>query len=354
MSTIIVRPSRYRQFGPAEGSTFWFITNSDLIERFTIETDGSYAAYHTLTYDNEGAIDELLACHIPESAHILVASPNCFFRSPEPSKMGQRKLIAMACNSTPTSLEAIEHFLGILERTDPEHQQAMAERFFALGEASEQLTLVDETYETYATFDHLHDSYEWHQQAGPLAWGEQQIAPAGEISVLPTDIWKFSAELHLAVNGEIAFRGLPILHAGEASFLRTDQTRIWGQLHHIAHHALIARVQDGVITGLRPTHADVAPAARMLEMMFEVDSRYRLIWELGFAINTALDLLWGNHAMNEVYGGINGVLHCGLGLTPYTQYHLDIICPGTRVFGRDGELMLGSPRFVESCNRSEV
>jgi len=49
--------------------------------------------------------------------------------------------------------------------------------------------------------------------------------------------------------------------------------------------------------------------------------------EIGFAHNVTLQLLDGNHAMNEVYGGLNegsdGCLHWGLGLTPYTQYHLD-------------------------------
>ena len=47
--------------------------------------------------------------------------------------------------------------------------------------------------------------------------------------------------------------------------------------------------------------------------------------------------------MNEVYGGTEGCLHWGLGLTPYTQYHLDIISPGTTVYTDAGEVVLGVP-----------
>lgn len=343
MSAIAVRPSRYRQFGPAEGSVFCFVTNRDIADRFTLEADGAYSEYRVLTYDQGDSFEELLRTRIPEPAHVLVASPNCFFRSPDPARVGQRKLMAMACNSTPTPLDALAHFLGVMERTDPDRQQAFADRFFELGQASERLEIVNETYGTRATFDHLNDSYEWNQQAGPIEWGGQQIAPGGEISVLPIDIWKFSASLSLAVNGEIALCGLPILHSGEPSFLREDQARIFSHLRHIEHNALVARVKDGVITDFAPTRADAAPAARMFEAMVEVDSRYRIIWEIGFAVNTDLDLLWDNYAMNEVYGSRNGCLHWGLGLTPYTQYHLDIISPGTRVFGRGGELLLGTP-----------
>ena len=45
--------------------------------------------------------------------------------------------------------------------------------------------------------------------------------------------------------------------------------------------------------------------------------------------------------MNEVYGGEHGCLHWGLGLTPFTQYHLDIISPDTTVYTENGEVILG-------------
>jgi hypothetical protein len=46
-----------------------------------------------------------------------------------------------------------------------------------------------------------------------------------------------------------------------------------------------------------------------------------------------------------VYGGTEGCLHWGLGLTPFTQYHLDIISPGTSVIGgSSGQVLIGTPR----------
>ena len=98
--------------------------------------------------------------------------------------------MAMACNSTPTPMEVVEHFLRVIERTDPKEQQAFADRFFERVEAADHLEMVDEACGTRAVFEHFSQDYEWNQQAGPIDWGTQQIAPSGEISVLPINILK--------------------------------------------------------------------------------------------------------------------------------------------------------------------
>jgi hypothetical protein len=38
---------------------------------------------------------------------------------------------------------------------------------------------------------------------------------------------------------------------------------------------------------------------------------------------------------------VEGVLHLGFGLLPFTQYHLDVICPGIRVKSPLGQELLG-------------
>jgi hypothetical protein len=338
---ILIRPGRFRQFGPAEGTAFCLITNPDIADYFQIVPEESgYNDFLTLTIEREEQLPEVMS-KVPEQSHMLVCTPSFFILSPHIGP--KQKLIAMACNSTDTSVEVIRHFIRQIERTDPHAQLAMAERFFELGESTSHFELVDEVYGTRATFNQLSENNQWHQQAGPLDWGEQQIAPAGEISVLPLYIFDFDYSMRLEINGEIAFRGLPIVHHGKTSFLPQDQDRIYEKLNTMREHAIIARIQNAMISEVYATHPDAEPAAKMLQHMFEVDSRYRIIWEMGFAINTTLELLWGNNAMNEVYGAADGCMHFGLGLTPFTQYHIDIINPGTRVYGSEGQLIFGTP-----------
>lgn len=341
--TIIVNPEQISQFASPEGASFCLVTNPELMDRFEIRETGDYSDYRKLAYTQEGEIRRLLEEEIPEHAHVLAISPLVFFRSPEQEWIGpRRKLMAMACNSTPTPVEAVAHFLKTVEATDAREQDAFADRLFDRLESVTTVEIVDPVAGTRAVFDHFAAEYTWNQQAGTIDWGEQQIAPAGEISVLPADIWDFSEGAGLAINGELAFRGLPILHSGEPSFLRDDQERIWRALRTMDEHAVIATVENGFVTAVRPAHPDAEPASRMLDTMFAVDSRYRMIEEIGFAINTALKLLPGNYAMNEVFGGSDGVIHFGLGLTPYTQYHLDIISPDTRVVSEKG-MVHGTP-----------
>jgi hypothetical protein len=338
MSKIVIHPERIRQFGDPKGCAFCLVTNPDLIDAFEIAAAPGYSAVLVRTLAPGESFPDVLA-RCPEPSHVLVASPACFFDSPPPDLLGARKLIAMACNSTPTDLAAIRHFLGVIERTDPDHLEAFARRFFDI----EYLDFVDDSVGVRARFEHLSDRYEWNQQAGPLEWGQQQIAPMGEVSVLPVFIRDFDPGLRLQINGQICLHGHPILHNGSPSFLRTDQARLHALLAGMQEHPVIADVVHGEITRVRANDPRGQPVVDVLEALFRVDSRYRIVWEVGFAINTFLDLLPGNYAMNEVYGASNGCLHFGLGLTPYTQYHLDVICPDVRVVGSRGEVLLGSP-----------
>jgi hypothetical protein len=338
-----IHPERLRQFGAQQGVTFVLVVTPDIADIVSVEHGNSdYAAYQTITLEPGCRFDDMLGREIPEQTHILAICPGSFFESPSPQVLGpRRKLMAMACNSTPASTDVIRHFLGVMERTDPDEQAAFSDTFFELLEESAELVYVDAKRGTRATLQHLNDDLVWNQQAGPLEWGEQQIVPSGEISVLPIEITEFHEDLHLPLAGDIVIRGYPILHNGTPSFTRTDQRRIHEQLKCLNDHAVIAHVEKGTIIGIEPADDGAKPAVDMLNAMFEVDARYRKVWEIGHALNTSLDLLPGNHAMNEVYGATEGCLHWGLGLTPYTQYHLDIISPDTTVQTDRGTIVLG-------------
>ncbi len=345
MEKVTIRASNLRNFGETQGSKFCLITSPDLVDRFSVEAGTNYSGSEIIAYTGEIGFGDFIREQAPERAHILAILPNCYVKSPTPEDLGiQRKLAVMACSSTPTSLEAIAHFLSVAERTDPLVQDQAATNFFSKGEQAQHLAFVDAEYHTSATFDHLSDALSWHEQIGMLDWGQQQLIPAGEISVLPVSVFDQDINTRFNINGELALRGYPVLHSGTPSYLPSDQERIFRALATMQDHAVVARVEKGAITDLSATSPICMPAVKMLQAMFEVDSRYRNLLEIGFGINVDLNIFKGNAAMNEVYGGSNGVVHYGFGLIPYTQYHLDIICPGTIVFDENGEIVFGSPR----------
>lgn len=341
MERIIINPANIKALGDPQGVHFCLITNATIQDRLEIAEDCGYLSRQTIIFERGQSFEALLKEKVPERAHVLVISPDVFFQSPPQEAVGAgRKLMAMACNSTPTDLDAIRHFVDVLTKTDPAKQQAFADRFFASGEQAEHLEFVDEKNKTRARFKHLDESYLWSEQAGTLGYGEQQLAPAGEISVLPLRIQDFDDSLRLDFNGTIALNGHPILHSGTPHFLRADQKRLHGRLDAIAHDAVVAEVRSGAITALHAASPKSEAARAMLQSMFDVDSRYRILWEIGFGVNTENRIFPGNHAMNETHGGTLGAIHFGLGLTPYTQYHLDIVCPNTSVLTDKGDYLI--------------
>jgi hypothetical protein len=327
---LCVRPAHLRAFGRADEAPFCLVTNPSVIGRVRIEAEGRRET-RIVAYDGRRAFEDLLREEIPEPAHVLVVSPDLLFVSPDPGLLGRRKLIAMACNSTPTSLAAITHFLAVMETSDPRAEQETADRIFGLIAESGYLEIVDEEYGTRAIFHHRAADHEWNQQAGGLDWGEQQMAPSGELSVLPMGITEYDAECRFAIDGEITLHGRPIVHAGAASYWTLDQQRAFLDLATLEQSPVIARVAGGLVIGLRAVEPASQPAVDMLESMFTVDSRYRVLWEIGIGIHSGLALFPGNAGMNEPFGGDGGSLHFGLGLTPFTQYAPIFLCPGSRM-----------------------
>src|SRR6266704_781962 len=204
-SPIMVRPKRYRSFG-AGASEFCLLTDTDLAAAYEVDADG-YEHASIVPIGRTDRLADVLCSAVPDPADVLVICRRSLVTSPDESAMGGRRMIVMPCASTPVTKAQIRYFLSVLEATDPQAQASRADAFFTAAESAEPLLLTDAA--TRCQFDALAGDYSWNQQAGPLAPGEQQIAPPGELSVLPMEITDFDPSATLALDGSLRLCGQP-------------------------------------------------------------------------------------------------------------------------------------------------
>lgn len=341
---ITIEADRLGSFGDAElDSAFVLVTNKRLVGEFELVSRGKYSRTLVIPFDAEKPFPEYLGTEIPRRSHILTILPDCLLHSIPRECLSDYKLLIMACRSGQISVDGIAHFLRCGYETDLQQQVDKAERFFAKGEASRELVLVNELHGTKCTFAHMSDAYEWHEQTYVLSWGDQQVFPAGEIAcfAVPPYIEDLDTGALVSLTGTVTLNGPLIVQSGPPSFQLKDQLRIYDELSSLRSAPIIISIHDGVIVDHRAVAPEADSAEKMLSCLFAVDSRYRNIYEIGFSINEQIELWDGNAAMNEVWGQGGGNLHLGLGMLPHTQYHLDLFCAGTRVENEKGEFIFG-------------
>jgi len=338
---ITIAPAEIGQFGGA-GNTFCLVTTEARIDDFVLAPDGAYRNLLTLPLPTGADLADLLADQVPQDADVLVVCPDRFLASPSQEAIAGRRLAVIPAGSTPLTWEQVRYFLQVAERNDVVQQGKVADTFFESAERASELRITDASHGTAAVFEHRAGDYSWNQQAGPLGAGEQQILPAGELSVLPVDITGFDPDARLAISGSLTLRGWPIVHRYDVPDDLVDQHRLFTVLRDLVTHPVILHVVDGVIERHEATDAGGNCVAATLQDLFDADPRYRTIWELGFGINTDLDVLPGNCGPNEVYGAIDGAFHLGLGLTPTTRFALTFSCPGSSLTTPAGQVVLGA------------
>lgn len=339
---LVVNSGQFPALGPPEGA-FYVVTNPELIGEIELIRDGGYRDGRVIPWPDEQSFEQLLAAEIPEPACVVVLSPRRFFRSPP--NIGRRKVMVFACASTPTSLGVLSDFVTAAGRISPEREEDRANKFFERARAAELLRIEDPRTSTRARFWHLDDSYEWHQQAGLLAWGDQQIVPSGELSATPGGIMEFDGSRRLTITGTLALHGPVIVHGGATVDLE-DQARVHAALDALTRHPVVATLELGEIVSLRAVDDGGRVAAEMFEELFRSDPRYRVVQEIGFGINDSFEVGPGNVGMNKPYGGTHGVMHFGLGLIPTTRYAFTFLAPGSLVIGQGDEVLIGDPRAL--------
>jgi hypothetical protein len=304
----------------------------------------------TLELPDGVPLADFLNQHVPDGADVLAVCPDQLLSSPG-SELGRRRLLVLPAGSTPLTAAQVQYFLGVATRGDAQAEAAAAQGFFDRLAEADSVAVVDDEQGTRAKFDPFVAGLVWNQQAGPLEPGEQQIAPAGELSVLPAEITGFDPDGRLPLDGELVLRGWPIVHSTPDADDRADQARIFGAIRSLAAAPIVAEIEGGVITGLRAVDARATAAVEALTELFALDSRYRIVWELGFGINPVLEVRPGNCGPNEVYGGPSGAIHLGIGLMPDTRHALTFAAAGSRLTADDGRTVFGPEPRVAAGGR---
>lgn len=351
MGEFQVDPDRLSQFG-ARNPTFCLVTTAGRENDFKVLPAASYEACTTVMLEPGETLESLLSGgRVPADADVLVACPDSFLASPSEQTVGQRRLAVLPCGSTPTTDKQIAYFLDVLHRTDIARQEAFCAQLADALENTETLDLKDNVHHTEATFA-VNADYEWNQQAGVIERGEQQVAPPGEFSALPTDINSFDATRRLGLTGSLTVFGPPIVHRANRDGLLGMQQMLFTALDTTRVSTLRIDVEDGVISDWRPMDPTAEPAAEALYTLFDLDERYRIVWEFGIGCNEAIEPQEGNCGMNEMYGSQMGVLHIGLGLTPTTDYAITLSCRQTRGVDAKGKCVFGAVGLRMNRTRS--
>ncbi|MFE9557058.1 hypothetical protein ACFYMW_36925 [Streptomyces sp. NPDC006692] len=354
MPPLDLTTSDFDQFGEPAG-TFCLITSEQSGEPISLLRGDGYSRVLHLRLPPGTRLGELIAASVPADAHVLAVCPGRFLDSPTPQELGERKLAVLPAGSTPLTDEHVRYFLRTAAATDVAQHARVAEEFFDLVGDSDRLTIVDDASATEAEFDHTVGDCVWNQQAGVLEPGDQQIFPSGKLSVTAAEITTFEPEARLrGLNGDLTLRGWPIVHRHEDPADGADQQRLFEALSPLVANAVTLHVVAGSIEGVTPQTPGAASAAGELEKLLTDDPRYRVIWELGFGINTTTEIIPANCGPNEVYGATGGVVNLGLGITPATRYALAFLCPRSSLVTSDGTAVLGARKAVRRGRMQRV
>jgi len=144
---VSICPAKLANFGEKVGCNFSVLTTPELESRVRIDdTHSPYNSHVVFLASSAAAAHACIAEQIPDWSHILVMMPGVYFKSPEPAVLGEKKKLGvLACFSTPTDIEQLNHFLRQAENTVPESQIQYAEFFFDVGQKSGHLELSKET-----------------------------------------------------------------------------------------------------------------------------------------------------------------------------------------------------------------
>jgi hypothetical protein len=332
-------------FGPPAGVGFTLLVSPDLAGLIEVVDRDRYSntCVEIMSPNDLPEIIESLS----GPSHVLCVTSDERFVSP---RYGRRnvKLGVVPLYSTQPSFGKLKGMLELLQSLDYTTQDAASDQLVRALDGTNRLELRDERFAAKAWLDVWSGPNQLHffKQAGPLPWGGQCVLPSGEVSLLTDPHGAFSTERTFALSGTLVLDGTPIVHrgmcpcqisrarqcpaaGGERSGVQTcpaEHSELFARLATLRHSPVEVSLTGGEIDGLRCLGPDTT-ASHCLTELFERDASYRKVHEIGFGLNSPKTGAAGeNYLPNEMVKG----MHFGLGLTPFTAFHLDFTVQHTR------------------------
>ena len=346
-------------FGDPGNVIFVGAFSKEVFPFIEIIADSSYKDVEIFSIDAEEIPATIAA--IPGHKHVFCITTDATFRSPDPSSLTDVKLGVLPLFSTGYSFEKLRKSLELIFQADYKAQNEKSQQVLELLENADEIMLKSNS-SIIARLDLLYPNRVYFfNQSGYMDWGQQSVLPGGEVSLLTDSHGQYSAESKFSFNGYLDLKGIPVVHYGtcpcsiarycsrfkksdsnkktisqnnQLSSIREKQTSIFLRLSDLYYNPVRIKIDSGVITDLAPVGKKSEAFFQLLEL-FEEDGNYKKIHEFGIGLNNNYVLLPNDNFLpNEMIEGI----HLGLGLTPFTEFHIDLVCPYIEVYTVNGNI----------------
>lgn len=338
MDAICINPDKLVYFQERECRDFYLIIPKEASQYFNLLPSKKYRTSNIIHSENFVDIDDILLNKIEKNSDVFLI-PMQIFSRPFPkntSISNTMRVIVLACSNSYHSICEINHFISMCYQANPQKQIEFSNQYFATLERANSSELLIENNITNHTATLLIDDHiTFNEIYGFVNKGKQQLVPNGEIALFSTKSPqedKTGQHSKLKLNGTIVLNGRPLVQQQAPSPYVIPEliNQIYQELQDIELYPIELQIKDGVISELRPLNNHSSRGLNMLQSLFQVDSRLRILTEIGCAFNTALIPYPGNSAMNETYSTERGSVHFGIG-NRNTLYHIDFVSPATRI-----------------------
>lgn len=341
---INIIPDKIRSFQNVDRASrrFHCVVSEDLSDKIKLAQSTSYQSNKISVYD-ASRVDEVFSAANTDFVVMLNNNQTPKFNSMiafDKNLHQTSRLIDFPLFATAPSYQEIATYVESLYVTEPEVFDAKVNHFFNHLERVREVYFTNDQYQTELVYKCAKSSHKerWLEVGGFCELGKKQIYPCGEIEVtpLPFDLGVNQLEQgRLDLGGEVVITGPNVVNAGYFPFTRMSQRHVYDTLATITNKSPIKiHIEQGEIIDISDFANGNHPAVQFLKQLLLMESRYRVVNEVGISYNDQLRLLSGNHLYNEMVDSSaskTGTLHLGLGLLINTQYHIDLFALGTEV-----------------------